>query len=189
MLEGCQRIDVSSAAGSFTWSTNGATKSLVLSSHDADRTELLEAFRDLGNGVCAGKVSRHVACLWAISRAVLVDKSSRFARTAAQATAAKAGEYLSPLQLGTGVSGGVEIAARMTCLAPQAGDSDTPITLLSLDQKNAHLTPTEGTTSSRASRMACRSYFDSSLPFTASVRISAQALVNCSGTVTPVSTR
>ena len=151
VLEGFQRIDVSSAAGSFTGWTNGVIKSLVLSSHDADRTELLEAFRDLGNGFCAGTVSRHVAYLWAISRAVLVDKPNgghcplgigedwyrAFARTVARATAAKAGEYLSPLQLGTGVSGGVEIAARMTRLAPQAGDGDTPIALLSLDQKNA----------------------------------------------------
>ena len=38
------------------------------------------------------------------------------------------------------MSGGVEIAARMTRLAPQAGDGDTPIALLSLDQKNAFKT-------------------------------------------------
>ena len=35
----------------------------------------------------------------------------------------EAGEYLSSLQLGTGVSGGVEIAACRTRLAPQAGDN------------------------------------------------------------------
>ena len=112
--EANRRIDISSAAGSFTGWPNGVIKSLVLSSHDADRTELLEAFRDLGNGLSAGTVSRHVTYLWAISRAVLADKPNgghrslsigedcyrAFACTVARATAAKAGEYLSPLQQG-----------------------------------------------------------------------------------------
>ena len=70
VVEGFQRIDVSSAAGSFTGWTNGVIKSLFLSSHAADRTEFLEAFRDLDIGFCGGTVSHYVAYLWAISRAV-----------------------------------------------------------------------------------------------------------------------
>ena len=146
-----KRIDVSSAAGSFTGWTNGVIISLVLSSHDSLREGLIAAFTGLTNCFCAGKASQHVAYMWAISRAVLLEKLPIgyrplgigedwyrvMARAMAKYTAPDAGNYLLPLQLGTGVKGGVEIAARMARLALRSGNERTPMALICIDQSNA----------------------------------------------------
>jgi hypothetical protein len=106
-----------------------------------------------------GKISTSVAQLWAGSRADLLPKTgepdkyrplgigdalSYMARTVAQIVGSNVSEILNPLQRGSGISGGLEIAVRSIQLALNLSKKDDPISIIKLDQRNAFNTASRG---------------------------------------------
>lgn len=159
-------LDSDKSGGASGW-TNNVVRYLynVTGSINELRPTFLGAITAFFNACAAGKISQRILKLWCLTRSCLIPKEGGgyrplgigevwyriMGRTIVRVLGPDIANQLMPLQLGSGVSGGVEMAARSINLAMRATDvvrtpdgtvlpqgyADDPACLISLDISNA----------------------------------------------------